>query len=321
MTKAAYCVRADRGAYAEAFKNGGYAAIGWELGDLSGIPRGDEEMLGDAYDAVYPNDGRSRRGLNVGQIRKFSWEIEPGDVIVTPMKQSGHLLVGIADDYYYYEATSDCPYAHRRAVRWLDEPVLRSSFSMPVQRTLHAHQAVFKVSPPHELLRVVGEDVPMPQPVERVEEDVSNLVLEKLLHLDPDEFEIFVADLLTALDFEAGKIGRIGDEGVDVEGTLDVYNLAKVDLKVQVKRYRQGNTVNHETVNRFRASVPEKAQAAFVTTSGYTKKAREAAEKEGFKRIGLIDGRQLVGILTEVYERLPEEMREKLGLRWVLVVD
>ena len=32
--------------------------------------------------------------------------------------------------------------------------------------------------------------------------------------------------------------------------------------------------------------MPDKAQGAFVTTSGYTKKAREEAEKEGFKRIG-----------------------------------
>jgi restriction endonuclease Mrr len=46
--------------------------------------------------------------------------------------------------------------------------------------------------------------------------------------------------------------------------------------------------VNHTAVKEFRASVPEKAQGAFVTTSRYAKKAREEAEKEGFKRIGLI---------------------------------
>jgi restriction system protein len=112
---------------------------------------------------------------------------------------------------------------------------------------------------------------------------------------------------------------------VDVEGTLDVQGLARADLRVQVKRYKLGNAVNHNAVKDFRASVPEKAQAAFVMTSEYTKKAREEAEREGFKRIGLIDGQQLVDILTgeydQLYERLPTQIREKLGLRRALVAD
>ena len=108
---------------------------------------------------------------------------------------------------------------------------------------------------------------------------------------------------------------------MDVQGRLTVHNFAAVDLHVQVKRYKLGNTVDHRTVKEFRASVPDKAQAAFVTTSRYTKKARGEAEREGFRRIGLIDGEQLVDILAEEYDRLPAEVREKLGLRRVLVAD
>lgn len=129
MTKAAYCVRAGiRGIYAEAFRDGGYAAIGWEeIGDLSGVPRGDEGALGALYDAAYPDDGKQRRGLNVGQIRRFLWELEVGDVVVTPMDPPERLLVGVVTSGYYYGATSDCPYPHRKKVEWSDEPILRSS--------------------------------------------------------------------------------------------------------------------------------------------------------------------------------------------------
>jgi restriction endonuclease Mrr len=63
-----------------------------------------------------------------------------------------------------------------------------------------------------------------------------------------------------------------------------------------------------------RISGLERAQAAFVTTSRYTKPARKEAEKEDFKRIGLIDGEQLVDIFNEQYERLSVEMRERLRL-------
>jgi len=169
------------------------------------------------------------------------------------------------------------------------------------------------------LLKAVGKEPPTPPPVEHVEKSVSALVLEKILALDPDEFEILITELLTALGFEAEKTGKTGDGGVDVQGTLTVYNFATVDLYVQVKRYKLGNTINHKTIKDFRASVPEKVLAAFVTTSRYTEKARKEAEKEGFKRVGLIDGEQLVDILAEHYEQLPTEIRQKLGLRRVLV--
>lgn len=320
MTKAAYCVRADRGAYAEAFRDGGYAAIGWrEIGDLSGVPPGDNEALAAVYDAAYPTDGKLRRAHNVGQIRRFLWEIKPGDVVVTPTRRSEYLLVGEVDSPYYHEVTPECPYGHRRRVRWIDEPVLRSSLPVPIQNTLRTHRTVLEVRPPDELLRAAGEEGPTPEPAERVEEEASAAVLGRLLELDSDEFEILVTELLTALGFEAEKTGKSGDGGVDVQGRLTVYNFAAVDLNVQVKRYKLGNTVGHNAIKEFRASVPDKAQAAFVTTSGYTRKAREEAEREGFRRIGLIDGEQLVDILAEEYERLPAEVREKLGLRRVLV--
>jgi restriction system protein len=320
MTKAAYCVRADSGAYAKAFREGGYAAIGWrEIGDLSDILQNDDDALSAAYDVAYPNDGKPRRDQNLGQIGRFIWDIRPGDVVVTPMKQPEYVFVGVMDSPYYYEITPECPYGHRRKVRWLDEQILRSSLSVPIQNTLRTPLTVFGVRPPDELLRAAGEEAPTPELAARAEEEASAAVLGRLLELDADEFEILVTELLTALGFEAEKTGKTGDGGVDVQGRLTVYNFAAVDLHVQVKRYKLGNTVSHNAIREFRASVPDKAQAAFVTTSGYTRKAREQAQREGFKRIGLIDGEQLVDILAEEYERLPAEVREKLGLRRVLV--
>src|SRR5215217_186090 len=133
MIRTAYCVRAKGGEYADAFKTGGYAAVGWLPDeDLSGVL--DAIALGDVYDSEYPNDGGVRRGLNLGQIGKFLWEVKAGDVVVTPMKPPERLLIGVVGSDYYYEATPDdgCPYPHRKKVEWLDEPVWRSSFSVPI---------------------------------------------------------------------------------------------------------------------------------------------------------------------------------------------
>lgn len=322
-TGAAYCIRADGGTYAEAFKAGGYVAIGWMPGeDLSGIPRYDTAALSAAYDSAYVSAESRPRGHDLGQIGQFLWKIESGNVVVTPKHPSEQrVLVGVVDSSYYYEADpdDDCPYPHRKKVAWLEEPVLRSSFSVPIQRILHVPRTVFEVRPPNELLEAAGLEVPTPKAAQRIEQGISTLVLERLLELDPDEFEILITELLTTLGFEAEKTRKTKDEGVDVEGTLNVYGFASVNLSVQVKRHTITNAIGPKPIKDFRASVPEKAQAAFVTTSRYTKPARREAEREGFKRIGLIDGLQLVDILAEEYDRLPAQVREKLGLRRALV--
>ena len=87
---------------------------------------------------------------------------------------------------------------------------------------------------------------------------MSTLVLERLLKLDPHEFEMLLTELLTALGFEAEKTGKTGDGSVDVVGTLDVYGFASTDLSVQVKRYKLGNDVGYRAVKEFRPRYPRR---------------------------------------------------------------
>ena len=136
--------------------------------------------------------------------------------------------------------------------------------------------------------------------------------------MSADEFEILVTELLTAIGFDAEHVGQPGDGGIDITGKLRIYEFATVDLMVQVKRYAKGK-IDHRAVKQFRSSVPEKTQAAFVTTSDFTPKARDEAEKAGFKKIGLINGDQLIDILIETYENLSDEVRDKLKLRKPLI--
>ena len=74
-------------------------------------------------------------------------------------------------------------------------------------------------------------------------------------------------------------------------------------------------------IRDFRGAVPQDSQAAFVTTARFNTKAREEAVKQGFKRVGLVDGSQLVDILVDHYESLSQELKDKLRLRRTLVVE
>lgn len=318
-----YVVRADYGRYAQSFKTGGYVGIGFLSDvDLSDVLSNGKDYLYSLYDAADPEAGSGRRIVNVGQVWRFLDELQPGNIVMTPSANRDELMVGeITGDYYFSPITTDSRFAHRRPVRWFPDVLYRSSFSIPVQNTLGSTLTVFRVAQVSEVLSKLGRKISAPvQQVVEKDIDFSRRVIERILELSAGDFELLMTDLLRIIGFEASNVGQVGDRGIDVEGILQMYGFATVDLKVQVKRYAS-NTIDHKEITKFRGQVPEKSQAAFVTLSDFTKKAREEATRAGFKPIGLINGQQVVDLLIEHYESLLPQLQELLRLRRVLIPE
>ena len=51
----------------------------------------------------------------------------------------------------------------------------------------------------------------------------------------------------------------------------------------------------------------------------HTDTNRQSPEEDGFARVGLINGEQLVDLLTEHWQDIPDEFRDTLGLKPILV--
>ncbi len=318
--KNVWCVRADGGRFAEHFRRGGYAAIGWREieQDLSHVRT--REDLYPIVQAAYPGVQSSIvLGNYVGQIARFLLEIQAGDYVITPAADTEWLYYGVVepDPSYFYATSEDgCPYRHRRRVTWAAEPLRRSRLSIPLQNTLRALLAVFAVSQREEFLSAIGE-IPPPRATAY---DPYHAVLEQILQLDPAEFEILVGHLLTALGFEGTEVtGRPGDGGVDAIGELNVGNLAKVKVFVQAKRLALASKVTASQVRQLRQAIPFGGQGAFITTADFQGAASDVAVEPGFPRIGLINGRQLVDLLVEHWDDIPKEFQDKLGLKRGLV--
>jgi restriction system protein len=92
-----------------------------------------------------------------------------------------------------------------------------------------------------------------------------------------------------------------------------------VKIFVQAKRYKLGMKIKASTVKQLRASIPSGGQGAFITTADFQDTASEVALEQGFPRIGLINGRQLVDLLIEHWDDIPLEFRDRLGLKPGLV--
>lgn len=321
-----YCVRANFGQYTDQFLKGGYVAIGWlAKDDLANVKTNEE--LKKLY-VRYHKDEKSEYviGQQVGQIARFLFDIKSGDYVITPANDTELVHYGVVvDEPYYFGGTEDgCPFPHRRKVKWHKTPIRRAEFSVPFQNTIRSSLTVYSVSRKNighkdHFFEVIGKKEFVSKE-KSAEIDTQKIVLNKLLELNADEFELLVTELLTAIGFEAEHTGKVGDGGVDAKGELNIDNIAKIRIYAQAKRYRLGSKINANTIRALRQNIPFGGQGAFITTADYQRSALEAASEDGFPRIGTINGTQLVDLLTEHWDSLPEELREKIGLKKGLVV-
>lgn len=317
-----FCTRADAGTYTPQFLAGNYIGIGWlPHDDLSALTS--KEQITPLYKKEYPHDTSNVViGQQVGQISRFLFDIQPGDYLITPPANTEFINYGIvADEPPYYEAnpTDGCPYRHRRRIKWHPHPIARSSFSVPFQNSIRSSLTVFRVGSEQNFFEVIGAPGWVKPLVEK--HDYYTSVLNRILELDAKEFEVFVTHLLSAIGFEGAEhTGKSHDGGVDATGELNVFNLAKIKVFVQAKRYKLDKKIDAETVRNLRKSIPSNGQGAFITTAGFQPKAAEVAVEANFPRIGLINGRQLVDILSEHWDDMPPELQDKLGLKRGLVL-
>lgn len=317
-----WCVRAEFGTFTQQFVEGGYVAIGWlPAVDLSKVQTRDE--LYPLYKDAYPDDTSNIViGQQVGQIARFLLEIQAVDYVITPAADTDWLHYGVIaqDQSYQYAAGDDgCYFRHRRRVEWAKDRLQRADFSVPFQNTMRSSLTVFAVSQRDEFVTAIGREDLASREV-GAQYDSYRVVLEQILELDPQEFEILVGYLLTALGFEWSEVtGRTGDGGVDATGELNAANLAKVKVFVQAKRYKLGSRVSASVVRQLRQAIPFGGQGAFITTADFQEAATEVALETGFPRIGLINGRQLVDLMVEHWGDIPPEFRERLGLKPGLV--
>jgi len=317
-----YCVRADFGKYAKQFLDGDYVAIGW-IRDVNLTDIASRDELYPLYKAAYPEDTSNIViGQQVGQIARFLLEIKAGDYVITPDANVEFLRYGVVGpdpSYYFSEINDGCPFRHRRKVEWAPKPLRRADLSVPFQNTMRSSLTVFFISQRDEFLASIGRQELVTTPQQTVY-DAYKIVLNQVLELTAEEFEVLVTHLLTALGFEGSEhTGKSGDGGVDATGELNVATLAKVKIYVQAKRYQLGSKISAATVRQLRQAIPFGGQGAFITTADYHSDASEAAIQSGFPRIGLVNGRQLVDLLIEHWDAIPEDFRNRLGLRPGLV--
>ena len=218
--------------------------------------------------------------------------------------------------YYAPEHSDGCPFPHRRKVKWSEHSIAKARFSIPAQKNLSAAKTLFEFRFADEFQAAIGTPTDSVGPRDSRDTDTKSTsrgarrstgsherqvkeVLDQILaRITPGEFEDLTKALMEAMGFEeVDRVGRSGDQGVDVKGTLQS-SLVNIDVYVQAKHY-SGKRVPASDVKKLHGAIPHGGQGAIITTTDFQKQALAAAEDSRFAPVTLVNGRQLVELLME----------------------
>ncbi|MGB3907980.1 MAG: restriction endonuclease [Methanomethylovorans sp.] len=138
--------------------------------------------------------------------------------------------------------------------------------------------------------------------------DMYTWTIERLLGLEPYEFEELLGHLFVRMGYKAEVTQRSRDSGVDIIVSIENFGLSHT-WAVQVKRYAEPvgvKEVREYSSLRYRDNIDG---VIIATTSGFTKDAQKEASEHNVK---LLDGSLLVKMLEHY---MPEDPNRRLQQR------
>lgn len=134
---------------------------------------------------------------------------------------------------------------------------------------------------------------------EQHNKSVREKLLAALHRMSPESFEKLVRALLESMDFVDTEVTRLsGDGGIDVRGTWRIADGIQIKMAIQAKRWKAN--VQAPVVQAVRGALTGSERGMIITTSDFSKGAREEAEDpRRSSTISLVNGEQLVKLLEQ----------------------
>ncbi|EWS82324.1 hypothetical protein BF93_11990 [Brachybacterium phenoliresistens] len=347
MSNSAWVVRSGRyGKRDEWAIENGYSGGGWrDVADLTEArSREDVERI---VAEAYPADSAGARTNAVAQLWALRGRISPGDLLVMPMKTNREIALGRVTSGYRYLDSEDRDQRHVVEVEWLRQ-VPRSAIKQDLLYTLGSALTIFSPSRNNAVARLehvlaTGEDVgsatmpsarqPAPtahtadSPTDVVDEpesqpDIADIAQDQISSKIAEEFSghgfaHLVAALLEAEGFDVDEAPPGADGGIDITAGRGLLGVESPKLIVQVKT----GQVASEVVAQLNGLVSTHGAdyGLLATWAGLSKPARDAVKHQRF-RVKVWDSTDVVDAVLRNYEKLPEDITERLPLRrvWML---
>ncbi len=138
----------------------------------------------------------------------------------------------------------------------------------------------------------------LPYQISNHNREVRKKLISQLMALNPSKFEEIIGQLLAEMGFESIEVTKYGGNGgIDVRGTLQIGDVIRIKMAVQVKRWK--NNIQSPTVQQVRGSLGAHEQGLIITTSKFSSGAVKEANQSDKTPVALMNGDQLVTLLME----------------------
>ncbi|MCL2247340.1 MAG: endonuclease NucS [Lentimicrobiaceae bacterium] len=216
----------------------------------------------DIYLQLHPDPNKTKigAGLACGALWTVCKGIKIGDIVISP-NGSGNYYVGEVTSDYCYQPNTDLP--HRRDIKWLPDPIERSSMSQKLQNSSSSRTTVANIS----------------QYAEEIEQLIGNVKPSIIVSNDPEIEDPSVFALEEHLEFflvknwkqtELGKEYDIYEEDGEIvgqqypsdTGPIDILAISKDKkslLVIELKRGRASDKVVGQ-IQRYMGFVKEMAE-------------------------------------------------------------
>lgn len=310
------------------WKQKGIVSIGWpQFGD----PRQyrTKNMLREKADIVFSEAKPQSRNSWTSQVWRFSREIEEGDRIISYSKEKRAYLIGkVTKSHFYDTLIGNQDYPNTLKVDWESKTVDRDRLSQAAKNTLGSVLTVFRVDQwGNEIIQLLGNQQIQPieiDDVEPVEDEVIEDFIGKALamvedqvdKLDPWQMQDLVGGLLQAMKYNVRVSPKGPDGGVDVLAYKDSFGFEKPIIKVQVKHRKV--TASAPEVQQLLGANPIDGNCLFISTGGFTAQAQAVAKHN---TVTIVDLEELVRLVVQWYETIPNEIRALLPLQRIYVPE
>lgn len=321
---------------------------GWaEIPDLSKSTT--REQVAQVVADTYPGSSDPLIANYTGQLWALRGRIQPGDLLVMPMKTTKQIAMGRVSGGYEYLATEEDPNCrHVVRVNWERTDLSRTAVKQDLLFTLGSAMSVFAPSknnavarlehllehgtdpgqvppvvkggpkPPLSALSDATEDVDEPE----LATDIEQVAYDRITTRISEDFTghklaTLVTAILEADGLKCTQSPPGPDGGIDIIAGRGLLGLDDPIL-VQVK---SGAQVGSPVVNQMHGVMATHGarQGLLVAWGGLTKQAQDAL-KTSQLRVRVWQAADVVDIVLANYEQLSEEIRTALPLKrvWML---
>jgi restriction system protein len=328
--KRIWCIRAGRTGDAEELllkKN--WIVLGWaDMGDLGVLPNTRDAFKNHMTDR-YPDMKPGTVHATYGQLYRFVYELQIGDIVIYPSKQDRMIHVGQVTSAYQYVSEHNAHYPHRRTVKWI-KSVSRTLFTQGALYEIGSALSFFQVKEyADEFIAVVtnkqsSELIPVDRDAtvglvaEEIEQTTRDFVLKTLAQeLKGHPFAAFIEHLLNKMGYRT-RLSKAGpDGGIDIIAHKDELGFEPPIIKVQVKSNE--NSIGAPDVQALVGNIGSNTNeyGLFVTLGKFTSQAKNFAR--GNSKLRLIEGDELVDLIFTYYEEFDPRYKAVLPLKRVYI--